>query len=194
MKIAILGGSFNPIHNGHIALAKQVVEHLGYNKVLFVPAFCPPHKKLDGGATDKDRLIMVEKAIESFDYFDVETCELEREGTSYTIDTIHFLQNKYKNLTDKIGLIIGDDLIAGFHLWKNVNELIEITDVLLASRLNCDNLHNLECMFTAINNDVLTVSSENIRKLIKKDENWEHFVPKSVQEYIVCNKLYDENN
>ncbi len=190
MKIAILGGSFNPIHNGHIALAKQVVEHLGYDKVLFVPAFCPPHKTLDNGATDNDRLTMVKKAIENYDYFDVETCELERKGTSYTIDTIHFLQQKYKNLSSKIGLIIGDDLLASFHLWKNITELVEITDVLLATRLNCDNLQNFNCSFIAINNAVVTVSSENIRNFIKKDDNWEHLVPKCVQDYIVCNKLY----
>ena len=158
MKIAILGGSFNPIHNGHIALAKRVVDYLGYDKVLFIPAYNPPHKKLACGATDSDRLCMVKKSIETYSCFELEPCELEREGTSYTIDTVHYLQNKYSNeLTGKIGLIIGDDLIPGFHLWKNVKELADITDILLATRLSADALPDFGCNYTAMHNDIVDI-------------------------------------
>ena len=192
MKIAILGGSFNPIHNGHIALANRALE-VGYDTVIFIPACNPPHKELASGASDFDRLNMVKMAIEPYSYFRLETCELERKGTSYTIDTVHYLNDKYSNeLTGKIGLIMGDDLIAGFHLWKNVKELTNITDVLLATRLEPNQLHDLGCAYTAMHNDVVEVSSEMIRNLIKKGADWKKFVPVCVQDYIVRNKLYYE--
>ncbi len=195
MKIAILGGSFNPIHNGHIALAKRVVDYLAYDKVLFIPAYNPPHKKLASGATDTDRLSMVKKAIESYSCFGLESCEIDREGVSYTIDTIHYLQDKYGDqLTGKIGLIIGDDLIPGFHLWKNVEILANITDVLLATRLTSLQKHNLSCNYIEMYNNVVDVSSEQIRDLIKRGEYWEDLVPVCVRDYIVHNKLYDECN
>ena len=195
MKIAILGGSFNPIHNGHIALAKRVVDYLSYDKVLFIPAYNPPHKKLASGATDADRLCMVKNAIEPYSCFGLESCEIDREGVSYTIDTVHYLEDKYgSQLTEKIGLIIGDDLIPGFHLWKNVENLANITDVLLATRLTSSQKHNLPCNYIEMYNDVVDVSSEKIRNFIKRGEHWEDLVPVCVRDYIVHNKLYYEYN
>ena len=135
MKIAVLGGSFNPIHVGHLALADDVCKTLGYDKVLFIPALNPPHKEMNDAASAKDRLGMVQAACEDDDRFEAEGCELERGGVSYTYDTICYLEEKYRGqLEGKIGLIMGSDLLEKFHFWHRAEELAEKCDLILARR------------------------------------------------------------
>ncbi len=196
MKIAMLGGSFNPVHNGHIALAKLAIDNFDYDEVHFVPAFNPPHKNLASGATDEDRCTMVSLVIADYPAFKIETCELERKGTSYTIDTVTYLQNKYKGkLQGKIGLIIGEDLVRGFHQWKNVTELVETTDVLLAFREGDSTVNDFNFSFTysMMNNIPINVSSHEIRNRIVQKGDWKSLVPKNVFEYINNKKLYENS-
>ncbi|MFA6937927.1 MAG: nicotinate (nicotinamide) nucleotide adenylyltransferase [Treponema sp.] len=135
MKLAILGGSFNPIHMGHLALADDVCTSLGYDKMLFVVTNIPPHKEMNCAVSSKDRLEMVKSACECDSRFEAEDCELKREGVSYTYDTVCYLEEKYKGaLEGKIGLVMGDDLISGFHLWRNAKELSKKCDLILARR------------------------------------------------------------
>ncbi len=161
VKIAMFGGSFNPVHNGHIELAKAVHEQAGYDKVLFVPAYHSPFKALPSGATDEDRLCMLHLALDGFDWACIEDCELKRGGVSYTYETVEFLERKYAasgetgekravrlagdtgekcadkhtdKLTGKLGLVIGADLVAGFPQWYRANELASKVDIILARR------------------------------------------------------------
>lgn len=135
MKIAMLGGTFNPVHIGHLALADAVHGLLGYDKVVLIPTCLPPHKEPARGAGDQDRLAMLELAIADADFLTVDDCELVRGGISYTIDTIQYLKKKYADsLEGKIGLVIGQDLISGFLDWKDAEELARITDIIIASR------------------------------------------------------------
>ena len=137
MKIALLGGSFNPVHNGHLLLALQAANEYGYERVLFIPAKDPPHKFIASGAREEDRWAMLNAALEEFDdaRFIADDCELRREGVSYTIDTVRALGRRYKMRPgEKPGVIIGSDLCADFGKWKEADLLAEITDILLGRR------------------------------------------------------------
>lgn len=137
MKIAMFGGSFNPVHNGHLELAKAVHEQAGYDKVLFVPAYHSPFKSMPSGASDDDRLRMLHLALDSLDWAFIEDCELRRGGMSYTYETVEFLEQKYAasgELTGKLGLVIGADLLAGFMHWHRAEDLVVKVDVILARR------------------------------------------------------------
>ena len=135
MRIAVLGGTFNPLHIGHLALADEVCTSLGYDRLLFVPAFRPPHKEMADSVSAEDRLEMVRRACEGDPRFVAESCEIDRGGVSYTFDTICHLEEKYAGeLEGKIGLVMGDDLIPGFHLWHRAEELSQKCDLILALR------------------------------------------------------------
>lgn len=152
MKIALLGGSFNPVHKGHIALAGSAVKLAGYDRVVFVPAYQSPFKsrcskgvipsseKAGTAAlsfTDEERIEMLRLAIKPYPWAALELCEIERGGVSYTIDTVRFLTEKYKReglLDGKLGIIIGADLIEGFPCWKEADALAHEADIILARR------------------------------------------------------------
>lgn len=121
---------------------------MGYDKVLFVPSKTPPHKESDFGITDEQRIRMLNLAVEDIDYVDVELCEIERGGVSYTFDTVSFLMEKYHSflcenenggIPSKIGVILGTDLYSTFHLWHRAKELSEIADLILAHRERKEN-------------------------------------------------------
>ncbi|MCR4712858.1 MAG: nicotinate (nicotinamide) nucleotide adenylyltransferase [Treponemataceae bacterium] len=173
MKIAMFGGSFNPVHNGHVALAKAVHEQAGYDKVLFVPAYHSPFKDMPSGASDDDRLCMLRLALDGFDWACVEDCEFKRGGVSYTYDTVEFLVQKYTEageLTGKLGLVIGADLVEGFHRWHRAEELAEKVDIILARRNldvpTPDATSHLPFVHYELQNPYVDVSSSGIRTAV----------------------------
>lgn len=194
MRLAMLGGSFNPIHIGHLLLADEVCHRLGYDKVLFVPVNLPPHKELAGGATSQQRLEMVRLAIAGNRRFEVDTCELERGGISYTYDTISCLKEKYAGqLEGRIGLIMGDDLVEGFEEWGHYQELPELADIILARRICWDGTVRKEFPYRhlELDNGILPVSSSQIRRAGNGDGgSWRYLVPESVYCYIIQGNLY----
>lgn len=194
MRLAMLGGSFNPIHIGHLLLADEVCHRLAYDKVLFVPVNLPPHKELADGATSEQRLEMVRLSIAGNSRFAVDTCELERGGISYTYDTISCLKGKYVGqLEGKIGLIMGDDLVEGFEEWGHYQELPELADIILARRICWDGTVRKEFPYRHIelDNGILPVSSSQIRRARNGDGgSWRYLVPESVYRYIIQGNLY----
>ncbi|MBO4320319.1 MAG: nicotinate (nicotinamide) nucleotide adenylyltransferase [Treponema sp.] len=207
MRIAVLGGSFNPIHVGHLVLADEVCSVLGYDRVLFVPAFVPPHKELNGGYSAKDRLEMTRLACADDERFEAESCEIDRGGVSYTYDTICYLEEKYSGqLEGKIGLIMGHDLLPGFHLWHRAKELSEKCELILALRpeghvdseksnkpkegyaeLDADFDISREELFknaVSLKNPLLDISSTEIRTRISEGRTIRYLVPSSVFKYI----------
>ena len=190
MKTAILGGSFNPVHNGHIALANAVLNQLPYNKILLIPASQPLHKRNLQMVKAHHRLEMVKLATESQKDLIVSDCELRREGRSYTIDTIKYL---YRTLEfeGKLGLIIGDDWIDGFSSWKDAEELITLVDIVLARRESASVDFSYPC--TYLKNDIITVSSTEIRDKLAKSESINTLVPQNVVDYIDIHGLYKTN-
>lgn len=135
MKLAVLGGSYNPIHIGHLMLADTVCRSCGYDTIAFVPAFLSPFKRGHAGCTVEDRIAMVERAVADNPAFYCEPCEVTRQGVSYTIDTLRFLTQKYPQHDGKIGLIIGDDLLGGLDTWHEAASLADYADIIVGNRV-----------------------------------------------------------
>lgn len=135
MKLAVLGGSYNPIHIGHLMLADTVCRSCGYDTIAFVPAFLSPFKRGHAGCTVEDRIAMVERAVADNPAFYCEPCEVTRQGVSYTIDTLRFLTQKYPQHDGKIGLIIGDDLLGGLDTWHEAVSLDDYADIIVGNRV-----------------------------------------------------------
>lgn len=135
MKLAVLGGSYNPIHIGHLMLADTVCRSCGYDTIAFVPAFLSPFKRGHAGCTVEDRIAMVERAVADNPAFYCEPCEVTRQGVSYTIDTLRFLTQKYPQRDGKIGLIIGDDLLGGLDTWHEAVSLADYADIIVGNRV-----------------------------------------------------------
>ena len=191
MRIAILGGSFNPVHIGHLALADDVRVSLGYDLVLLVPANVPPHKAVPDGAEPAERLEMLRLATAGNDWLQVEACELERGGLSYTIDTIRHLETKFAGqLEGKIALVFGQDLASGFSSWKESAELARRTDIVIAKRPGSGDCP-FPYPFTPLENPLLSISSSAIRDAIAAGKSWRYLVPESVYRYIVDRNLYE---
>lgn len=220
MKLAIYGGSFNPIHCGHLMVADSALD-LGYDKVLFVPTFIPPHKQLAGSVSPSSRLAMLEAAIAGNPKFEIEPCEIQRGGISYTIDTVRFLKEKYRgSLSGKIGLILGQEIAAEFGKWKNPDDVAAFCDIIIASRQNISDGKPRTALFRSkprgdyiggidaqgqymeidkdnfrwnhinLKNIILPLSSTDIRTRICQGRSWRYLVPSAVYDYIVSNRLY----
>lgn len=217
MKLAVLGGSFNPVHVGHLALADEVCVSLGFDKVLFVPTYTPPHKRMNGMLPPETRAKMLSFALEDDDRFILELCEIERKGISYTYDTVRYIEEKYTP-KGKVGLVIGRDLFASFHLWKNAHELACCCDIILAERpfmdeggsfqnealgeyanVKQDVLESFdvrsEPLFKnalLLKNEPLQVSSTQIRSRVAKKAAFKYLVPSKVFNYIVEGGFYGD--
>ena len=135
MKIAVFGGSFNPLHVGHAMLADTIITELGYDKVLFVPTFITPHKVCAGNVSSQQRLEMVQAFCASIEGFETETCEFDRGGVSYTSDTLEFLTQKFKGqLEGKLAFVMGDEVAAEFDKWRNPQKVSELADLIIVHR------------------------------------------------------------
>ena len=196
MRLAVLGGSYNPIHIGHLMLADAVALRYGYDAVAFVPAFLSPFKGGHSGCTAEDRLAMVKLAIADNPAFYCEPCEIRRQGVSYTIDTLKFLKKKFPQCEGKIGLIIGDDLLEGFAGWREAERIPDYADIIVGNRII--DRYSTEQADTAgkiphlrVDNALLPVSSSGIRAAIQEKKSWRYLVPSAVYSYIKEHKLYE---
>ena len=197
MKLAFLGGSFNPIHIGHLALAEQV-RCLGYDKVLFIPVNIPPHKMLASGASSRERLEMLHLAVDSNPDFAVDSCEIERSGVSYTYETVRYLNKSYAGeLEAKPALIMGWDQALGFNTWNRPDEIASNADIIIARRpddLTGNSFIQDKIDFPyphiLLKNAPLAISSSAVREKIKSGGAWRYLVPDEVYRYIIKNNLY----
>ncbi|HOJ64292.1 MAG TPA: nicotinate-nucleotide adenylyltransferase [Spirochaetota bacterium] len=187
-KIALYGGTFNPIHLGHLLTAIYVRENLGYDLVIFIPANIPVHKDTSCLIDPKKRLKMVELSIRNIKYFLLSDIEIKRGGNSYTIDTVLELKEKYE-YNDKFGIIIGDDLLPDLDKWKNIDLLQNICNIICFKRDKyIDIKTNYKVEF--VNNRIIEISSTEIRDRIKKGLSIDFMVTDKVKKYIQKNRLY----
>ena len=196
MRLAVLGGSYNPIHIGHLMLADAVALRYGYDTIAFIPAFLSPFKDGHSGCTADDRLAMVKLAIADNPAFYCEPCEIQRQGVSYTIDTLKFLKKKFPQCEGKIGLIIGDDLLEGFAGWREAEHIPDYADIIVGNRII--DRYSTERAASAgrvphlrVDNALLPVSSSGIRAAIQEKKSWRYLVPSGVYSYIKEHKLYE---
>jgi len=187
MKVAILGGSFNPIHLGHMQLADEL-RHIGYEQVIFVPSHKAAHKESSHYAPAEDRLEMVRLCATAYGYT-FSKCEIRRGGVSYSIDTVKSISNEL-SLEEKPGLLIGEDLLPGFHTWKEYRELLELCDLILARR-GSERLHRDDIPYIRLENPDFPVSSTEIRERIGEGRPYRFLVPPQVEAYIRRRGLYD---
>jgi nicotinate-nucleotide adenylyltransferase len=191
-KIAMLGGSFNPPHIGHLALADEVIHQLHYDTVLFVPTRIHPFKDKAPGASGRDRLEMLTLALSENSRFVIECCEMERVGTSYTYDTLCYLEQKYAGKLDgKIALVIGDDLCADFDKWYRFADITQRADIILARRPDGTGVGEFPYPHRRLDNALLPVSSSDIRARIAAGKSWRYLAVPRVSHYIMERKLYE---
>lgn len=189
MRIALLGGSFNPPHIGHSILAEEILRAFDYDRVLFVPARIPPHKAPQRDPGTDMRLAMLQAALEGWPEFAIEPCELKRPGVSYTIDTLREISQKY-SFDGKPGLVIGDDLALDFlKVWKDPELILEYSDIIVAHRDHPEEL-SLPYAHRYIKNLLIPVSSTLVRERIANHGAWRSLVAPGVQKIIETYGLY----
>ncbi|NNM55315.1 MAG: nicotinate (nicotinamide) nucleotide adenylyltransferase [Spirochaetales bacterium] len=193
MKTAILGGTFNPPHWGHLMLAELAYCEAGYEQLLLVPTRKPAHKVI-AGATDEQRLTMLSLALENFSVpglkIAIETCELYRPGVSYSIDTVACVEKLY-TLDGKPGLLLGDDLFETFDQWKDAPSIAEKADLWVARRKYNDPLPS-KFFHQYFRNPIVGVSSSEIRERVARSDVWRALLPPSVARYVTDQGLYRE--
>lgn len=192
MKIGLLGGTFNPIHNGHLINAEIIKENFNLDKVLFIPSKYPVHKNLEGNVSSEDRYNMVKIAIDDNKYFEVSRIEIDREGESYFIVTIKQLLNIYKD--SELYLIIGSDAFSEITIWKESKEILETVSFIIMRRPGHELINNKLIKMAKdakfANNPLIEISSSEIRKNIKNNKSIRYLVPGNVEEYIIKKELY----
>lgn len=192
MRTAVLGGSFDPLHIGHLFLAEELKIELGYERVILVPAAEPPHKRPSGETTSAQRLEMLAEAVSGIPELVVDDCEILRGGRSYTIQTIPLIREKY-DLSELPALVVGDDLLEGFSSWKDHEELVEMVNIVVAHRLFSEEVE-FGYPHQYLHNLILPVSSSGIRERVASGRAFRHIVPESVFRYIQKNMLYRRRN
>lgn len=194
MKLCVFQGTFNPIHNAHLRLAEFVKDNFGYDKILFIPAFKPPHKDFDESLSHH-RLEMTKLVIEDMEGFEVSDIEFKREGLSYTYLTISELYKTYE-IEGKIGFIIGTDAFEHLPEWYETDKLKELVNFIVFKRDKDVNKNSLALLskkgykFNMADISFLDISSTRIREKSESGESVKDLVPKKVLEYIEKNELY----
>jgi nicotinate-nucleotide adenylyltransferase len=187
-KIAILGGTFNPVHVGHLHIANEAHEKLGYSLILFIPSSIPVHKPRDVDTQPEHRVAMLRLALKNLPHATIDECEIQRGGPSYSIDTVTYIYGAYR-FEGKPGLIIGDDLVGGFNAWRRVEDLVEMVDLIVAKRTSTAEL-DLPYRHRYLANDIQVASSSHIRMLVREGKHFESYLPSEVSRYIQEHGLY----
>ena len=196
MNIGVLGGTFDPIHIGHLVIAEEARTKLGLSEVLFVPAGQPWLKQDRDITPAVHRVEMVRRAIADNPHFKLCTLEVERAGPSYTVDTLTMLR---KQLGSEASLffILGRDTLAELPLWKEPEKLVQLCRLVVAPRLGSKDLKHLETAIPGLLDKVIQldmpvigISSSEIRQRIAQGLPIRYLVPAEVEKYITEHKIY----
>lgn len=192
MKIGIFGGTFDPVHRGHLQLAQSARTQFSLDKIIFVPAYKPPHKQeLPSLTSAQDRYEMVRLAIEGEPFFELSDCELKRKGVSYTFDTVCEFESKYPNGT--FFLILGKDAFDQIDTWHRANELKKKVQFLVAHRGNRKIYTSGDAFTEWIQMPLCPIFSAGIREAIKHGWNVNDQVSPKVLQYIHDHEFYRDH-
>lgn len=196
--IGIMGGTFDPIHYGHLVAANFACEEFNLDRIIFMPSARPPHKDCGHVLDSKSRFEMTRMAIEGNEAFEISALEMERKGYSYTVETIEYYLHNYPGV--ELFFIMGVDALLLINTWKDINRLSGMCKFIVVSRpdfsidkndmcfqgtpaLLWDNLHILKI-------PALAISSTQIRERIQDGKTIKYLLPDSVEQYIIQNNLY----
>ena len=188
MKIGILGGTFDPVHRGHLALARAAADQFALDKVLFIPAFIPPHKAGRRDLTPAPyRYRMVELAIRPESQFEVSDIEFSRPDLSYTVDTLRGLKEHYP--ASEFFLILGADSLAEFSNWQEPDQILGMARILCAARPGVREPEDAPA-HEPIKMPECPIASSQIREKVFRGEPVRDLLPEGVWDYIERMKLY----
>jgi len=201
-RLGIFGGTFDPIHTGHLRVAEEVQEKLHLEKILFIPSHLPPHKEERRVSDSEHRVRMASLAIEGHPCFEVSRIEVKRKGTSYTIITLQELKKIHPH--SEFYLIMGIDQLIEIETWKDPQEIFSLSKVVVMNRPGFSERGLLEIQKLLLTMGIrdwkskllslkvtpIPISSTMIRQRMSQGESIEGLVPKKVEEYIREKGLY----
>ena len=195
-RIALFGGSFNPIHNGHLHLAQTVHQQCGLDRMLLMPSGTAPHKSSDAYAPAADRLAMCRLAAEPYPWLEVSDYELTKPGKSYTVETLRYLHSRFP--VDSLFLLTGSDMLLSFDSWYCWQEILTLAGLLCVSRGTEpeDVLRQKAAelssygQVTVVHAKPLPMSSSQIRHKIELCRKFSCYLPENVVQYIMLHGLY----
>jgi len=202
VRIGVFGGSFDPVHYGHLLLAEQCREQAGLDQILFLPSAISPFKEQGPEASDKDRLQMLALALAGHTPFQVSPLEIERGGISYTVDTLQALARQ--NPDDQLYLLMGADTLAGLPQWKEPGTVCSAALPLIVDRpgsgpIDFDILSTLvsperleQIRQQTLSTRQVEISSSDIRGRIRQSGSIRYMLPRAVEKYIETKKLYQD--
>ena len=201
MTTLLFGGTFDPVHHGHLITAQAALEALGAKRCVFLPARISPHKMTGRSAAGPDRVAMLRRAIEGSAQFAVDDREFARSGPSYTIDTVTELQCQYPQ--EKYVLLMGSDQLAMLHTWHRVHELLDRVGVALLGRPGAELEAGLQAAHRTLGQAVterlragvvaaplIDISATVIRQRVGRGAPIRYLVPEAVERYISEDQLY----
>ena len=199
MRIGILGGTFDPVHIGHLVLAEEALSKLKLDQIWFIPTGKPWLKESLEITDGFTRLEMVKIATKSNPRFVASSIEIDRSGPTYTIDTLRYLKDKLGTETS-IYFILGLDTLANFHRWNRPEEILDLCEFVVSNRPGFGNTKILDeqlerfesigSITTLLNIPMLDISGTNLREMIRQGLSIKYRVPDGVEEYIYSNGLY----
>ena len=200
-RLGLMGGTFDPIHMGHLSCAERARDQLGFDGVLFIPAGNPVFKRSQKVSSAAHRLAMCQLACETNEYFGVSDIEIERGGDTYTVDTLRALHEALPGNVE-LYLILGDDVLRTLHQWYQAAEVARLAHVVLVGRPGNeagtdDALHDVrELGFSVhrVETSALTISSSALRAWAGQGKSLRYLAPRRVVEYIAEHGLYSEGN
>ena len=197
MKIAVFGGTFNPVHNGHTNAAKVVMEKGLADKMIVIPDRIPPHKQAENLASGKDRLNMCRLAFSDIKGVEFSDWELKQTGKSYSVKTLRHFHQIFPE--DRLYFLMGSDMLLSFRSWYKWEEILTLSGIICLAR-NEEDINRLEPFaeqlrreggeVIIVNSPPLEISSTQIRENLKKNCNYTCYLQKNVVQYIVDNNLY----
>ncbi|MFH0879693.1 MAG: nicotinate-nucleotide adenylyltransferase [Lentisphaerota bacterium] len=198
-KIGVLGGSFNPVHVGHLILAHDAMEAFGLDQVLLIPCAIPPHKNPLGLTSAQHRLAMLQRAVEEDSRLSVSTLELDRVGISYSVETLNDLVRL--NPGTRYFFIIGADTLTELHTWRSIHEFLALCEVVTMRRpgypwdlkpsdLKLEAPWPEKLLAHVFTGHAIGLSSSEIRRRVAEGLSIRYLVSRSVERYIDENKLY----
>ena len=200
MRIGVFGGSFDPVHLGHLILAENCRQQANLDQVLFIPCAMSPHKRDGAHGTDRQRLEMLDLAIGGHRDFVRSDMEIKRGGVSYTIDTLRELEGSQPD--NEWFFLMGADSLESFSSWKEPDEILKLAKPIVVGRPGSEiDLGSLEKNSSAdyvkslrdlsVESPLIEISSSNIRQRVAESKSIRFLVPRSIEQYVVTQKMYD---